>query len=139
MMLRAIAAVLLCLLAACERKAAAPPTSPPDQTYTLRAQVTGLPDPPKQALRLHHEAIPSFVGADGKVEGMEEMEMEFPFLAPSASLKGIAVNDVIEATLEIRWKAEPRFVLARIHKLPPGTHLNVSQPDGKPEQAPGGF
>jgi hypothetical protein len=132
-----IAALALFLVAACDRKQPAA-IAPADQTYTIRAQVTALPDPPKQALRLHHEAIPTFVGSDGKVEGMEEMEMEFPFLAPSASLKGIAVNDLIEATMEIRWKSEPRFQLTSIRKLSPGTHLSISPPEKKPEQAPGG-
>jgi hypothetical protein len=137
-MLRKIVVGLVVVLAACERKPqAVHPATAPDQSYTIRAQVTALPDPPKQALRLHHEAIPTFVGSSGKVEGMEEMEMEFPFLAPSASLKGIAPNDLVEATMEIRWKAEPRFVLTSIRKLPPGTVLNIS-PEGKPEQAPGG-
>lgn len=134
---RVIAALALFLVAACDRKQPAAIT-PADQTYTIRAQVTALPDPPKQALRLHHEAIPTFVGSDGKVEGMEEMEMEFPFLAPSASLKGIAVNDLIEATMEIRWKSEPRFRLTSIRKLSPGTRLSISPPEEKPEQAPGG-
>lgn len=133
---RVVAALALVLVAACDRKRPAPGT-PPDQTYTIRAQVTALPDPPKHALRLHHEAIPGFIGSDGKVEGMEEMEMEFPFLAPSASLTGIAVNDLIEATMEIRWKAEPRFLLTTIHKLPPGTRITIGQPGEKPEQAPG--
>jgi hypothetical protein len=121
---RVIAALAFILIAACDRKQPGA-TTPPDQTYTIRAQVTALPDPPRQALRLHHEAIPTFVGSDGKVEGMEEMEMEFPFLAPSASLEGIAVNEPIEATMEIRWKAEPRFLLTSIHKLPSGTKLNI--------------
>lgn len=131
-----IGALAFVLLAACESKQPAA-TTPPDQSYTIRARVTALPAPPKQALRLHHEAIPTFVGSDGKVEGMEEMEMEFPFLAPGASLRGIALNDAVEATMEIRWKSEPRFLLTAIHKLPPGTRLNIGGPE-KPEQAPGG-
>jgi hypothetical protein len=123
-MRRALSLACLFLIASCDRKAAAPAT-PADQTYTLRAQVTALPNPPKQALRLHHEAIPTFVGADGKIEGMEEMEMEFPYLAPAAKLDGIAVNDLVEATMEIRWKSQPRFQLTSIHKLPAGTKLNL--------------
>jgi hypothetical protein len=118
-------AVLLCVLTACARKDSAP-TTPPDQTYRIRGQVTALPNPPKQALRLHHEAIPDFIGADGKVQGMDEMEMEFPYLAPSARLDSIALNDAVEATMEIRWKSQPRFVLTSIRKLPTGTHLSIT-------------
>jgi hypothetical protein len=111
------------LLCACEDRK--PPLPPPDQTYTLRADVTALPNPPKQALRLHHEAIPNFVGHDGKVEAMDEMEMEFPFLSPAAKLDGIAVNDMVEAVMEIRWKAEQVFLLTSIRKLPADTKLNL--------------
>jgi hypothetical protein len=120
----AAAAIALALaLFACESREK-PPATPADQTYTLRAQVTGLPTP-KQALRLHHEAIPTFVDQDGKTIGMEEMEMEFPFLAPAAKLDAIALNDKVEATMEIRWKSKPRYQLTTIRKLPQDTQLNI--------------
>ncbi len=115
--------LLLASLLLCACKDRTPPLPPPDQTYTLRAVVTALPNPPKQALRLHHEAIPNFVGHDGKVEAMDEMEMEFPFL--SAKLDGIAVNDKVEAVMEIRWKAKEVFLLTSIRKLPADTKLNL--------------
>ena len=122
----------LLLLASCEDRK---PTLPPaDQTYTLRAVVTALPNPPKQALRLHHEAIPNFVGHDGKVEAMDEMEMEFPFLAPEAKLDGIAVSDKVEAVMEIRWKAKEVFLLTSIRKLPADTKLNLG--DLEPASSP---
>src|SRR3954471_9353494 len=114
-MIQRIVIALLLLLTACGRKPAS--ATAPDQTYTLRAQVTGLPIPPKAGLRLHHEAIPNFVGADGRVEGMDEMEMEFPYLGPQVHLEGIALDDLVQAQLEIRWKGEPRYLLTSIHKL----------------------
>ncbi len=87
--------------------------------------MTALPNPPKQALRLHHEAIPNFVGHDGKVEAMDEMEMEFPFLSPGAKLDGIAAGDKVEAVMEIRWKAKEVFLLTKISKLAADTKLNL--------------
>jgi hypothetical protein len=108
---------------ACEEKLQ-PPKTPADQTYTFRAQVTGLPTP-KQALSLHHEAIPDFVGQDGTKIGMDEMEMEFPFLAPAAKLDGILVDDKVEVTLEMRWKSQPRYLLTAIRKLPKDTVLSI--------------
>ena len=112
----------LSLFLGCEKRDQ--PTTPPDQTYTLRAMVTALPTQ-KQALRLHHEPIPTFVGMTGKTIGMEEMEMEFPFLAPAAKLDGIAVNDPIEATMEMRWNAKQVYLLTTIRKLPADTKLNI--------------
>jgi hypothetical protein len=115
-------AISLCLILGCENRDQ--PTTPPDQTYTLRAIVTALPTQ-KQALRLHHEPIPTFVDKTGKTIGMEEMEMEFPFLAPAAKLDGIAVNDPIEATMEMRWNAKQAYLLTKIHKLPTDTKLKI--------------
>ena len=122
-MLRLAATVfaLTLLFPGCEKRA---PSTPADQTYTFRAIVTGLPTA-KQALRLHHEAIPTFVGEDGNVIGMEEMEMEFPFLGPGAKLDGIAINDPIEVTMEMRWKSKPRYLLTSIRGLPAGTSIQV--------------
>jgi hypothetical protein len=118
------ALAVLFLLASCEQRRPAPIT-PPDQAYTVRAVVTALPNPPKQALLLHHEAIPQFVGADGKVIGMASMEMEFPVLAPGVSLQGIAAGDKIEFTLEMRWKSAPRYQIGSIKKLPADAAVNL--------------
>jgi hypothetical protein len=116
-----------CFCTACEKKHPPVPAPPPDHTYVLRGQVTGLPNPPKQFLRIHHEAVPEFIGHDGKPQPMEEMEMEFPFLSPNAQteLKGIQLNDLVRATLEVRWKSEEPFLITSIEKLPPGTDLKL--------------
>lgn len=101
------------------------PKTPAEKTYLLRGRITGFPNPPKESLRIHHEAIPEFTDADGKVIGMDEMEMHFPFIAPDVSLDGLKLNEPIEATMEMRYKSEPRFLITRISKLPEDTKLNL--------------
>ena len=116
----------------CTRKeagkpAAAAPTTPAEKTYTLRGRITGFPNPPREALRIHHEALPDFTDAEGKVIGLDEMEMHFPFVSPSVSFDGLKLNEPIEATMEMRYKSEPRFLITRITKLPEDTKLNLGK------------
>ena len=107
-------------------------TGPAEATYTLRGRISALPNPPKSALVIHHEELPEFADADGNKIGMDEMEMQFPFLAAGVSLDGLAPGDPVEAVMEMRYKGQPRFLITSIKKLPADTVLNLGtiQTDG---------
>ena len=121
---------LAVLGASCSRK---PALTPPDQDYTVHGLVTGLPSPDRPAsdLTIRHEPIPAFVNRDGKVVGMDSMEMPFT-PAQGVSLSGLAVNDPVEFTFEVRWKQSPFSLLTRIVKLPAGTKINLGRASGTP-------
>jgi hypothetical protein len=125
----AAAAMLIALLlaAACESK---PAPQPPDQVYTVRGRITGLPqkDKPLSELTIHHEPIPGFVRQDG-TPGMDSMDMPFT-PAPGVSLAGLAVGSVVEFTFEVRWKARPFSQLTKIRPLPGDTVLNLGKIGG---------
>ena len=94
------------------------------RTYTVRGQVTQLPDPgnPGTGLYLNHEAIDDFVGRDGEMVGMDPMTM--PFLVDEeVPLEGIGVGDVVEFKLHVDWGAETEAEIVGIRELPPGTKL----------------
>lgn len=101
-------------------------------TYTVRGQVTQLPDPrnPGSGIHISHEAIDDYVGRSGKVEGMDPMNMPF-LVAEGVSLEGIAPRDVVEFDLRVDWEAERSVEITRIRELPPGTKLvfRAAEPD----------
>ena len=129
-------ALLGSLPIACERKPAPTPTpaaapnDPAVRTYTLRGRITALPNPPKSALEIHHEALPEYANEKGEVIGMDEMIMQFPYLAPGVSLEGLQPGDPIEAVMEMRFKGQPPFQLTRITKLPTDTPLKLGKIEG---------
>lgn len=109
----------------------APPPSGSAQaphTYTVRGQISQLPDPakPSATLQIHHEAIDDFARRDGTL-GMDSMTMAFP-LAPGVSLDGLAVGDMVEFVFELDWDATPTYRVTRIAKLPAGTELFFRPP-----------
>lgn len=112
-----------------ERKAE---TAERGHTYTVRGQVTQLPDPrsPGSSLYISHEAVDNFVGQSGAVEGMNSMNMPF-LVAEGVSLEGIAPTDVVEFDLHVDWQAERSVEITRIRELPPGTRLDfrLARPD----------
>jgi hypothetical protein len=120
-------ATILVLLAALYGLAACSPAAEKGRRYTVRGQVTQLPnvhDP--GALYLE---IDGWVDRTGKVVGMYPMTMPFPF-AKSVSLDGIAVGDVVEATVRVDWEAETRQVeIVELKELPAGTKLDFRAPD----------
>ncbi len=120
--LTGLLAVLCALAVTCARQPALPPS---DQVYTVRGEVTGLPRPdrPASELTIHHEPIAAFVNKDGKVVGMDSMEMPFT-PARGVSLIGLDVGDKIEFTFEVRWKQSPYFQVTRITKLSRDTALD---------------
>lgn len=94
------------------------------RTYTVRGQVTQLPDPnnPGTGLYLNHEAIDDFVSRDGEMVGMDPMTMSFP-VAEEVPLEGIGVGDVVELELHVDWGAGTEVEIVGLRELPPGTKL----------------
>ncbi|HWN45449.1 MAG TPA: copper-binding protein [Thermoanaerobaculia bacterium] len=94
------------------------------RTYTVRGQVTQLPDPgnPGTGLYLNHEAIDDFVSRDGETVGMDPMTMSF-LVDEEVSLEGIAVGDVVEFKLHVDWGADTEVEIVEIRELPSGTKL----------------
>lgn len=83
-----------------------------------------IPEPGKPAseFQVHHEAIDTFVGRDGRLVGMSAMVMPFP-LGEGVSLDGIAPGDIVEVTFEVNWESDPYFQVTRLTELPPETAL----------------
>ena len=111
------------------------------RTYTVRGQVTQLPDPgnPGTGLYLNHEAIDDFVSRDGEMVGMDPMNMPFQ-VDEEVALEGIGAGDVVEVKLHVDWEADVAAEIVEIRELPPGTKLvyRAAQPkkeQPKPEQA----
>lgn len=135
---RTLVRVFLFLLAAppmllgpgCKKSA---PTPPPlvvkgavEATYTVRGRVIRLPNPPLGYLVVHHAPIPNFVNRLGKEVGMEEMEMDFAWVAPGA-LDGIRAGDAVELTFEVRWRGEPPTLVTKAVKLGPDEPLGIRE------------
>lgn len=112
------------------------PATAAEASYTTRGRIEGLPEAQFRPggviyLQLHHEVIPEFVGPTGEVEGMKEMIMDFPTIAPGVSWEGMKVGDPVELTFEVRWKSDPRFILTRLTRLPDDVKLNLSAVERK--------
>lgn len=111
-------------------------TEPPDQSYTLRGEVMGLPqegDEPRQ-LRVHHESLPEFVSFEGEVVGMASMTMPFP-LAEPVELEGIEEGDKVEMTFEVRWEGSPPLQVVELRELPEDTELEFDSGEPMPGEA----
>jgi len=140
-----LAAALLCLTLAAAgcggsgsagRAQADEPAEPPDQTYTVRGEVAGMPregDELRQ-IRIHHEPLPDFVGFEGKVVGMASMTMPFP-LADAVDVGGIEDGDKVEMTFEVRWEGSPPLRVVKIEELPADTPLDFDSDETMPGEA----
>ncbi|HLE84119.1 MAG TPA: copper-binding protein [Thermoanaerobaculia bacterium] len=114
--------------------ARAEPATPPDGTYTVRAEVVALPDPKRtddRQLRVRHEAVPDFVGFEGEVVGMASMAMPFP-LAEGVELEGIEAGDPVEMTFEVRWEGAAPLRIVGLRELPAGTELDFETAEPLP-------
>ena len=113
------------------------PSTPAEHVYTTRGRITGLPATGQLYLRVHHENIPEFVGRDGTRIGMNEMDMEFPWIAPGLSLRSLRIGDAVSLSFEVRWKSEPLTLVTKLEKLPADTPLNLGGfvEDAPPEKA----
>lgn len=105
------------------------------RTYTVRGQVTQLPDPgnPGTGLYLNHEAIDDFVSRDGEMVGMDPMNMPFQ-VDEEVALEGIGAGDVVEVKLHVDWEADVAAEIVEIRELPPGTKLVFRAAQPKKEQ-----
>jgi Cu/Ag efflux protein CusF len=124
-----IAVVAFAVAAGCARQAAPPAAaSAADAAYTVRAEIVRLPAAPGGELYLRHEAIPDFRDSQGETVGMASMTM--PFGAPAElDLAGFAAGDRVEATFEVRWKADRMPLrVTRLARLPAGTALEFDPP-----------
>jgi len=125
------------------------PAAPANPTYTTRGEVVTLPGIDGDALKLHHERIPTFANKSGTIgkdsqgkPGMKPMVMPFG-KAPSVSYEGLKVGDKVSVVFEVNWAAErpdQRIVITKIDKLPNDTALDFEgQPSinaPKPTSAP---
>lgn len=128
---------------------AATPAATTNPSYSVRGEVVTLPGIDGDAIKLHHERIPTFANKDGKVgkdsqgkPGMKPMVMPFG-KAPSVSYEGLKIGDKIAVVFEVNWAAErpdQRIVITKIEKLAPETKLDFEgQPsinDPKPTAPP---
>jgi hypothetical protein len=126
---RGARALLLALLAAGSCTSSPPaegaPASPSSRRYTVRAEVIRLPEAgaPLRELVLRHEAIPDFVGQEGRVVGMEAMVMPLE-VARALPLEGVRVGDKVEIVLEVDW-SRPSYRVVHLSLLPVSTVLDL--------------
>lgn len=125
------------------------PAASANPTYSTRGEVVTLPGIEGDALKLHHERIPTFANKSGTIgkdsqgkPGMKPMVMPFG-KAPSVSYEGLKVGDKVSVVFEVNWGAErpdQRIVITKIEKLPADTSLDFEgQPsinDPKPTTPP---
>jgi Copper binding periplasmic protein CusF len=102
------------------------------KTYSVRGVVLQLPAGPAQELQIRHEAIPDFVGMDGKVAPMAPMIMPFP--TPEGGLAGLAPGDKIRFELQVAWQAKQPLLLRHVTKLPADTILDFTKPPVEEEK-----
>lgn len=131
------------LVPGCDDASQSPAFPEPDQIYSdVRGRVTALPGdgPVGMPLSIRHEAIPEFVGADGRVNvnsdgsvGMKAMEMPFPEMAPGVSLDGLSQGDPISFEFAVAWDGRsPRYWITSIEELPADTTLDLPTVEDAP-------
>ncbi len=100
------------------------PKSAPSAVYTVRGEVTALPEKgkPQTELMIKHEAIDDFKNKDGKVVGMNSMIMDFP---PEKGLDVtvLKVGDKVEVEFAVWWSQSPPWLATKVTKLPADTKL----------------
>ena len=98
-------------------------------TYQVRGQIVSLPveGDPASGLRIHHEAIPTFVGEDGQMVGMDAMTMGFT-PATGVSLDGLEEGDKVAFTLRVNFAAN-RIEVAEFKELADDTELDFGAAD----------
>jgi Cu/Ag efflux protein CusF len=125
---------LVVLLAGCGGDAGQAPAEPAPaedeapaavKTYTLRGEVTGMPEGEDSRIRVHHEAIPDFE-MHGEVVGMDAMTMAFQ-PAEGISLDGIEIGTKVTFDWAIS-DAVPSGEIVRVEILPDDAVLNFDAP-----------
>ena len=129
------------VLSACAKSDDAPETPTSQYTthvYTVRGEIDALPTATTD-LRVHHEAIPEFIGPKGTVVGMGPMIMAFwppqglaldEARIQSLDLAGLAPGDTVELTFEVLHDPETHaikgYYATSIRALASGTELDFS-------------
>jgi hypothetical protein len=110
------------------------PARAPDQSYTVKGRVAGLPETGKPAteFRVEHEAIPNFVNRKGQAVGMSHMIMHFP-PAKGVSVSQFTVGQPVEIDFSVWWGESPSYLVTAIRPLPADTKFTFESP---PADAP---
>ncbi len=118
-----VLSLMFCLLSGCSEA-----EKPAGETYRVRGVIVSLPAAgnPVSELRIHHEAIPTFINKDGRMEGMGAMTMPFT-PATGVSLDGLEVGDKVVFTLRMNF-ATNRSEVAEFSELSQDTELNFAAP-----------
>lgn len=130
----AIMGILLLIAGACSpAPEEAEPVSEPDQTYTVRGEVMGLPQGPGELrqLRVRHESVPDFVDSEGEVVGMASMTMPFP-VAEDVDVDDLEPGDKVEMTFEVRWDDGRPLRVVGVEELPADTALDFETQETMP-------
>lgn len=109
------------------------PVSEPDQVYTVRGEVMGLPQGPGELrqLRVRHESVPDFVDSEGEVVGMASMTMPFP-VAEDVDMDDLETGDKVEMTFEVRWNDGRPLRVVGLEELPADTALDFETQETMP-------
>lgn len=112
------------------------PATEPDQVYTVRGEIAGVPQGPGELrqLRVRHESVPDFVDSEGEVVGMASMTMPFP-VAESVDVDDLAPGDKVEMTFEVRWDGDQPLRVVEVEELPGDTVLDFETPEPMPGDA----
>jgi hypothetical protein len=98
----------------------------PVETYRTRGEVSRVEGTGANArVSIVHEHIPTFKDRDGKVVGMESMEMIFGY-APAIANVSLGQGDKIAFDFDVRWSDTPPLLITRIEKLPSDTALTLN-------------
>ena len=98
--------------------------APAAATYETRGVVERLAARNDPTMMILHEAIPDFVGIDGKASTMESMSMPFE-VAGDVSTAGVKVGSKVAFTFEVRWESGPPLLITKLKVLPDGAELDV--------------
>lgn len=85
--------------------------------YSTNAEVVELDPGPPLRLVLHHDPIPDFRDAAGKVVGMKAMKMAFG-LGPGVDATTAKVGDRIQIIFDVDYERPERLVIQQLSHLP---------------------
>jgi hypothetical protein len=124
---RSLSLLAMLLTTACPSSPPPEGPAPAARRYTVRGEVVRLPEHgvPLRELVLRHEAIPDFMGQDGRVVGMESMVMPLE-VAPALPLDGVRPGDKVEVVLKVDW-ARPSYRVEQVRLLPASTVLDLGR------------
>lgn len=109
----------------CDRSPESTDETPPPRSYKLRGTVRQVSDPgtAHPQVWIHHEAVPDFVGIDGKVEPMKAMTMPFT-ASDTLDLSSLTPGTKIAFELTVDWSADEPGLITAIDTLPEDTVLD---------------